>query len=139
MEVIYVRWPLRRPRNIDNAFRRIEVSMKRVRRHLTVFCWFRVLWQENNQGKAIEGIYEGRSRFLRRNVKVLVLRMNGRFRRCLWFLGQSLATVGHGRADWDSRFGHRMDILVLWRSGRFGRRYWFLGRSFTTVGRGRAD
>ncbi|KAM2947645.1 hypothetical protein FF1_034754 [Malus domestica] len=109
--------------------------MKIVRRHLTVFFWFRVLWQENNQGKAIEGTYEGRSSFLRRNVEVLVLRMNGRFRRCLWFLGRSFATVGRGRADWDSRFGRRMDILVLWRSGRFGR----LGRSFATVGRGRAD
>ncbi|KAM1389361.1 hypothetical protein ACFX2I_017357 [Malus domestica] len=116
MEVIYVRWPLRRPRNIDNTLRRIEVSMKRVRRHLTVFFWFRVLWQENNQGKAVEGTYEGRSSLLRKNVEVLVLRMNGRFRRCLWLLGRSFAMVGRGRTDLNSHLGHWRRLTASMRA-----------------------
>ena len=36
MEVVYIRWPLGWPRNINNAPRRVELSMKRVGGHLAV-------------------------------------------------------------------------------------------------------
>ncbi|KAM0990465.1 hypothetical protein ACFX2C_008979 [Malus domestica] len=76
---------------------------------------------------------------MRRNIEILVLRMNGRLRRSFWLPDRSFTAVSRKQADSDSSFGPGVEVLVLRVNGCFRRRCWLSGWWFAMVGRRKAD
>ncbi|KAM2818955.1 hypothetical protein PS2_037425 [Malus domestica] len=76
---------------------------------------------------------------MRRNIEILVLRMNRRLRRRFWLPDRSFTALSSRRADSDSSFGHGLEVLILQVNGCVHRRRWLSGRWFAMVGRRKAD